>query len=320
MFPSFKSISDRKKNLAQFHDDIATDLLNEELKKQAYQNAIFSNDPLNQSKIKLLTPQTFTMGTQTGTPPLGTASRKDSVSSNTNSSVASEDVGPTPLQRFELMEKTIKQLFMNYPEILLADGNKKYHPIRTDGVPDNDLYFETEKPRTIGRLRRGLTGSGNDVHHCLQKDWLYRPLGDKYVHLKSLANNDLVLKYRSGSSYAKKLPISVDVANMVRSMTLEGKKFDMDQYNQMTNNDQKVNYDLMQVTKAYRMLPKQLSNPYDNDLNIKYQAELDKLVGEIKLGNRNKKNMDELVTLSSYLFKHDGIDFNTYRNYLSLVV
>ncbi|KAF0693805.1 Aste57867_15261 [Aphanomyces stellatus] len=192
-----------------------------------------------------------------------------------------------------------------------------FGPKKMRAPSDTSMEGEGVRRRLTGR---GLRGRGSQVHHNLLKDWLYKPLGDKYVHLKSLASNALVLKYPSGVSYARKLPISKAVTSLIRDMVLEGKKFDYDQYDQLTNNDQKVIFDLMQVTKAYRLLSKQLSDPYENDLSAKYQAELDKLIGELQLGNRNKKNIDELINLSSYLFKHGAIDQSKFKQYLSMAI
>ncbi|KAF0706380.1 hypothetical protein AaE_014141 [Aphanomyces astaci] len=167
---------------------------------------------------------------------------------------------------------------------------------------------------------RGLRGRGYEPSSLMLKEYLYQPMGDKFIHLKSLSENFLVVKYPSGNSYSKRLKISKAVASLIRDFIFD-KKFEVSSYNRLNNADQKVIYDLFIVTKLNRTY--QLENPYDEDgsqLRDEYQAELDKLVGELQLGNRNKKNIDELIKLASYLFKHDAISNSQFSNYMSLVV
>ncbi|RLO07354.1 hypothetical protein DYB28_001624 [Aphanomyces astaci] len=151
--------------------------------------------------------------------------------------------------------------------------------------------------RLIGRGFEG--GSARDT---MNKDHLQKQIGTTFVVLKALREGFLVLRYPSGTSVARKLPISQAVVGIVDDVITD-QKFEVAKYNQLTNDDKKVVYDLFKITRYDQTLQNPLMNPYELDEAQKYLLELDKLKGLLILGNRNERNIAEFCRLSTYLYK-----------------
>ncbi|RHY53221.1 hypothetical protein DYB34_010524 [Aphanomyces astaci] len=131
---------------------------------------------------------------------------------------------------------------------------------------------------------------------------LFTKIGTTFVVLKALREGFLVLRYPSGTSVARKLPISQAVVGIVDDVITD-QKFEVAKYNQLTNDDKKVVYDLFKITRYDQTLRNPLMNPYELDEAQKYLLELDKLKGLLILGNRNERNIAEFCRLSTYLYK-----------------
>ncbi|RHY89901.1 hypothetical protein DYB37_013896 [Aphanomyces astaci] len=127
--------------------------------------------------------------------------------------------------------------------------------------------------RLIGRGLEG--GSARDT---MKKDHLQKQIGTTFVVLKALREGFLVLRYPSGTSVARKLPISQAVVGIVDDVITD-QKFEVAKYSQLTNDDKKVVYDLFKITRYDQMLRNPLMNPYELDEAQKYLLELDKPKG-----------------------------------------
>lgn len=163
---------------------------------------------------------------------------------------------------------------------------------------------------------RGLRGGGS--REAMNKDHLQRQLGNKFVVLKALREGNLVLRYPSGTAVARKLPISQAVSEIIYDV-INDSKFDVAKYNHLSNNDKKVIYDLFKITRYDQTLRKPLTNPYEIDEAQKYMIELDKLIGELKLGNRNDRNIKELCKISSYLYKLGILSDKQFQEVIELI-
>ncbi|ETV63650.1 hypothetical protein H257_19419, partial [Aphanomyces astaci] len=112
----------------------------------------------------------------------------------------------------------------------------------------------------------------------MKKDHLQKQIGTTFVVLKALREGFLVLRYPSGTSVARKLPISQAVVGIVDDVITD-QKFEVAKYSQLTNDDKKVVYDLFKITRYDQMLRNPLMNPYELDEAQKYLLELDKPKG-----------------------------------------
>ncbi|KAF0704290.1 hypothetical protein AaE_015021 [Aphanomyces astaci] len=149
-------------------------------------------------------------------------------------------------------------------------------------------------------IGRGFKGGA--ARSEMSKDHLQKQIGTKFVVLKALREGNLVLRYPSGTSVARKLPISQAVVGIVDDVITD-KKFDVSKYNQLSNDDKKIIFDLFKITRYDQTLRTPLQNPYELDEAEKYMLELAKLKGQLELGNRNERNIQEFCKLSSHLYK-----------------
>ncbi|RHY87415.1 hypothetical protein DYB37_006880 [Aphanomyces astaci] len=164
----------------------------------------------------------------------------------------------------------------------------------------NDASMTGKGLRLNKLVGRGFKGAG--TRETMNKEHLQKQIGTKFVVLKALREGNLVLRYPSGTSVARKLPVSQAVVGIVDDVITD-KKFDASKYDKLSNDDKKVIYDLFKITRYDQTLRNPLMNPYELDEAEKYLLELDKLKGELMLGNRNERNIQEFCKLSSYLYK-----------------
>jgi hypothetical protein len=149
---------------------------------------------------------------------------------------------------------------------------------------------------------RGFRGAGRvDVRNEMNRDHLQKQLGTKFVVLKSLREGFLTLRYPSGNQVARKLAISQAVADIVDD-ALE-RKFNPSKYDQLSNDDKKIIYDLFKITRYDQTIRKALANPYEIEDSQKHMIEHDKLRGQLMLGNRNERNISEFCKLTTHLYK-----------------
>ncbi|RHY78190.1 hypothetical protein DYB38_006624, partial [Aphanomyces astaci] len=170
----------------------------------------------------------------------------------------------------------------------------------------SDFDDAKDEPMTGKGLRlnklvgRGFKGGA--ARDTMNKEHLQKQIGTKFVVLKALREGNLVLRYPSGTSVARKLPVSQAVVGIVDDVITD-KKFDVSKYNQLSNDDKKIIYDLFKITRYDQTLRTPLMNPYELDEAEKYMLELAKLKGQLELGNRNERNIQEFCKLSSHLYK-----------------
>ncbi|ETV69625.1 hypothetical protein H257_14647 [Aphanomyces astaci] len=152
----------------------------------------------------------------------------------------------------------------------------------------------------------------------MNKEHLQKQIGTKFVVLKALREGFLVLRYPSGTSVARKLPISQAVVGIVDDVITD-KKFDASKYDKLPNDDKKAIYDLFKITRYDQTLRNPLMNPYELDEADKYKMELDKLKGELMLGNCNERNIQEFCKLSSHLYKLGVLSIKQLQENISLL-
>jgi len=193
--------------------------------------------------------------------------------------------------------KALKGLTIN------STSPKSEIPIKKEEGTGFSKIF-TRKRRLVGR---GLVGAGN---RNLEKDYLYKQIGDKYITLSALAEGYLSLRYPSANVCFKRFKISDDLVSIIKTLAFD-KTVDYTAYAQLNNSDKEIFYDLLKFCKILQTLRKPLFDPRQG--LDKYKAEFDKLLAELKLGNDNPKVKSELKKMSIYLFQNNQIgekDFN----------
>ncbi|RHY50372.1 hypothetical protein DYB34_002661 [Aphanomyces astaci] len=190
-----------------------------------------------------------------------------------------------------------------------------------DNADVNDEPMTGKGLRLKKLIGRGFKGGA--ARSEMSKDHLQKQIGTKFVVLKALREGNLVLRYPSGTSVARKLPISQAVADVVDdvigSSDSHSGRFDVSKYNQLSNNDKKIIYDLFKITRYDQTLRTPLANPYELDEAEKYMLELAKLKGQLELGNRNERNIAEFCRLSTYLYKLGMLNNKQLQDNISLL-
>ncbi len=149
----------------------------------------------------------------------------------------------------------------------------------------------------------------------LNKDYLWRPIGCKFINLKSLGQGFLSLRHPSNQPVGKRIKLNDDIMDMLREYIYDG-KFDMDKYDSLPQSSKEFMYDLLKITRLTNAFRKPLKDPY---LNKDYNAELDKLVGEIRVGNDNKANKDELKRILLHMIETKSISDSKLRSLMPLI-
>lgn len=149
----------------------------------------------------------------------------------------------------------------------------------------------------------------------LNKDYLWRPIGSKFINLKSLGQGFLSLRHPSNQPVGKRIKLNDDIMDMLREYIYDG-KFDMDKYDSLPQSSKEFMYDLLKITRLTNAFRKPLKDPY---LNKDYNAELDKLVGEIRVGNDNKANKDELKRILLHMIETKSISDSKLRSLMPLI-
>jgi hypothetical protein len=163
--------------------------------------------------------------------------------------------------------------------------------------------------------RRVLGGMAIPKTDTLAKDYLWRPIGSKFVNLKSLGQGFLSIKHPSGQPVGRRVKINDDIADMIREYVFDG-KFDLDKYEALPQSSKEFMYDLMKITRLTNAFRKPLTNPYGAR---DYNAELDKLIGEIRVGNDNKANKDEMKRILLHMIETKTISDSKLRSLLPLI-
>lgn len=191
-------------------------------------------------------------------------------------------------------------------------NNRDLEDIEPDHPPFLGLGFSTSS-KLVGRGFRGA-GISNDA---LYKDYLYRPIGSKFINLKALNEGYLSLRHPGGSMISKKLKLSNQILSVLKLLVFDG-KLDSDRYNLLSENDKKIFYDILKVAKLTNNFKHPIHNP-NSDLE-QYRIELDKLIGELTLGNTNTAIKNELKKLSIHMYQNKLINDSEFNQILKLVI
>lgn len=166
------------------------------------------------------------------------------------------------------------------------------------------------------RIRTGLRGGSRATMGTLNREFLYRPMGSKFVSLKALGEGFLSLKHPSGGAVGKRVALSNDAMEVIKDYIFDN-HFSMDKYEQLNRQDKELIYDVLKVCKLLPTFRHPLKNPYENK---NYEFELDKLLGELRLGNNNPRNKEELRRLASYMVENNLLSQSKIRELMPLLV
>jgi len=207
----------------------------------------------------------------------------------------------------------------------IIDENRRVNGIR-QGVTqmsiksEPDIKMEGQGFKLIARKKligRGLIGAGISHLHNFEKDYLYRPLGAKYVNLKALGQGYLSLRHPSGNSCFKRLKMSDKLLQIIKILLFDG-VIDYSLYNQLDNKDKIAFYDTLKVCKLLNSFKETISDPRDG--SDKYVAEFNKLIGEIKIGNDNPLIKSELKKMSIHLFQNGILSDKQFNDILMMTI
>lgn len=165
------------------------------------------------------------------------------------------------------------------------------------------------------RPRHRMGGMAIGKADVLNKDYLWRPIGSKFINLKSLGQGFLSLRHPSNQPVGKRIKLNDDIMDMIREYIYDG-KFDMDKYESLDQTSKEFMYDLLKVTRLTNAFKKPLKDPR---IGKDYNAELDKLVGEIRVGNDNKANKDELKRILLHMIETKTISDSKLRSLMPLI-
>jgi hypothetical protein len=174
------------------------------------------------------------------------------------------------------------------------------------------LGFST-RTKLIGRGLRG----GGICNGALVKDYLYRPIGAKFINLKALNTGYLSLRHPGGCMIGRKFKLSDNVLAIVKNLAFES-KFDVNRYNNLSLSDKNITYDILKICKLTNSFRDPIKEPIDESQS--YKIEMDKLIGELLVGNNSTKIKDELRRLSLFMYQNQLIDDNKLNYILKQVL
>lgn len=166
------------------------------------------------------------------------------------------------------------------------------------------------------RIRTGLRGGSRATMGTLNREFLYRPMGSKYVSLKALGEGFLSIKHPSGGAVGRRVALSNDAMELIKDYIFDN-RFSMDKYDELCQQDKELIYDVFKVCKLLPTFRYPLKNPYENK---NYEFELDKLVGELRVGNQNPRNKEELRRLASYMVENNLLSQSKLKSIMPLLV
>ncbi|RHY80491.1 hypothetical protein DYB37_006885 [Aphanomyces astaci] len=201
-------------------------------------------------------------------------------------------------------EKTYK-ILQNHIDVV----NSEEKPATKREPVNRELNMDDEKPAvpvTIpgkkAKQHIGLVDKNDSVVKNLQSE--FDDAKDEPMTGKGLRLNKLVGRgFKGGAARETMNKDHLQKQIGIVDDVITDKKFDVSKYTQLSNDDKKIIFDLFKITRYDQTLRTPLQNPYELDEAEKYMLELAKLKGQLELGNRNERNIQEFCKLSSHLYK-----------------
>jgi hypothetical protein len=185
--------------------------------------------------------------------------------------------------------------------------------------------------KLIGRGLRGRGGSQMredvsvlhrntlppSIQDALRREYLNRPIGCKYINLKALGEGYLSLKHPAGSSVGRRVKLSPEVLELIREYVFDN-RFDVDRYEALTTDDKHIVYDTFKICKLLNTFRKPLSDP--SEVSSYMRPQLDKLIGELSVGNRSSRIKDELKLLAIDEYQKGQLNDTELKRILKLTI